>query len=109
MQEWGLPSWLSGKESACRGRRHGFNPWSGKIPHASGQLSPVPHLLELRAATTEARAFKSLGSATREATAKRNLHVGTKRSLSSQQLEKARTKQARPGTERLRNKQISYG
>ena len=30
----GLPWWLSGKESACQYRRHGFNPCSGKIPHA---------------------------------------------------------------------------
>ena len=28
-------------------RAHGFNPWSGKIPHAAEQLSP-------RATTTEA-------------------------------------------------------
>ena len=28
----GLPSWLSGKESACQCRRHGFDPWVGKIP-----------------------------------------------------------------------------
>ena len=30
-----LPRWLSGKESACQYRscrRHGFNPWVGKIP-----------------------------------------------------------------------------
>ena len=31
----GLPWWLSGKESACQCRRHGFTPWSGKIPHDS--------------------------------------------------------------------------
>ena len=31
----GLPVWLRGKESACKGRRHKrgrFNPWMGKIP-----------------------------------------------------------------------------
>ena len=31
----GLPWWLSGKESTCqrrRPRRHGFDPWVGKIP-----------------------------------------------------------------------------
>ena len=39
----GLP-----KESACQRRVHRFNPWSGKIPHASGQLSPC-------ATTTEAK------------------------------------------------------
>ena len=28
----GLPWWLGGKESTCQCRRHGFNPWVGKIP-----------------------------------------------------------------------------
>ena len=37
----GLPWWLSGKESACLGRRRqGFSPSSRKIPHAMEQLSP---------------------------------------------------------------------
>ena len=36
----GLPWWRSGKESACQCRGHGFEPWSGKIPHAVEQLSP---------------------------------------------------------------------
>ena len=27
----GFPSWLSGKESTCQCRRHGFNPWVRKI------------------------------------------------------------------------------
>ena len=36
----GLPWWLRVKESACQCRRHRFNPWSGKIPHATEQLSP---------------------------------------------------------------------
>ena len=45
-------------KSACQCGRHGFNPWSGKIPHASKQLSPCtttiePVLLNLRATTTE--------------------------------------------------------
>ena len=34
-----LPWWLSGKESAYQCRRHGFNPWSRKIPYATEQLS----------------------------------------------------------------------
>ena len=34
-----LPRWLTGKESSCQCRRHRFDPWSGKIPHAAGQLS----------------------------------------------------------------------
>ena len=36
--QWGLPCWRSGLESACQSRGHG--PWSGKIPHAAEQLSP---------------------------------------------------------------------
>ena len=36
----GLPWWCSGWESACQCRGHGFEPWSGKIPHAVEQLSP---------------------------------------------------------------------
>ena len=36
----GLPRWLNGKESTCQCRRHGFNPWSQKIPHGEKQLSP---------------------------------------------------------------------
>ena len=31
----GLPWWLSCRESTCESRRHGFNPWPGKIPHAT--------------------------------------------------------------------------
>ena len=29
---YGLPKWLSDKESACHCRRHGFDPWIGKVP-----------------------------------------------------------------------------
>ena len=29
---FGLPRWCSSKESVCQCRRHGFNPWVGKIP-----------------------------------------------------------------------------
>ena len=36
----GVSWWLIGKESAHQCRRHGFDSWSGKIPHASEQLSP---------------------------------------------------------------------
>ena len=54
----GLPWWLSGKESACQCRRHGFNPWSWKIPHAMEQQSLCattiePVLWSPRAATFE--------------------------------------------------------
>ena len=39
-KEWGLPWWCSGWESACQCRGHGFEPWSGKIPHATERLGP---------------------------------------------------------------------
>ena len=40
VQSLGLPWWRSGWESACQCRGHGFEPWSGKIPHAAEQLGP---------------------------------------------------------------------
>ena len=36
----GLPWWCSRWESACQCRGHGFEPWSGRIPHAAEQLGP---------------------------------------------------------------------
>ena len=35
----GLPWRLRGEESACQARTHGFDPSSGRIPHATEQLS----------------------------------------------------------------------
>ena len=42
----GLPWWRSGWESACQCREHGFEPWSGKIPHATEQLGPWATITE---------------------------------------------------------------
>ena len=53
-----LPWWLSGEETACQCRRHGFDPWDGKIPRASEQLS--------RCATTSEPVFWSPATATTE-------------------------------------------
>ena len=37
-----LPRWLSGKESACQCRRHGFDPWVWEIPwRRKWQPTPV--------------------------------------------------------------------
>ena len=41
-----LPWWLSGKESTCWYRRHGSNPWWGKIPQAVEILSPYSTTIE---------------------------------------------------------------
>ena len=69
----GLPWWLSGKQFTCRGRRHGFDSWSGKIPHAAEQLrvcatspkpahlSPEPQLLSPRARALQ-REGSTMGS-----------------------------------------------
>ena len=38
--EW----WLSGKESSCRCRRHGLDPWVGKVPWRR-QWQPTPGFL----------------------------------------------------------------
>ena len=42
----GLPWWRSGWESACQCRGHGFEPGSGKIPHAAEQLGPWATITE---------------------------------------------------------------
>ena len=42
----GLPWWRSGWESACQRRGHGFEPWSGRIPHAAEQLGPWATITE---------------------------------------------------------------
>ena len=42
----GLPWWCSGWESACQCRGHGFEPWSGKIPHAAERLGPWATIAE---------------------------------------------------------------
>ena len=102
--------WLSVEDSACQCRRHRFETWSGKIPHAVEQISLWPQLLSLCsrarepqllspcAATTEACALWSLCSATREATAVRSPHTTTReQSLLSATREKP-SKQRRPST-----------
>ena len=35
----GLPWWSSGGGSGCQCEGHGFDPWSGRMLHATGQLS----------------------------------------------------------------------
>ena len=42
----GLPWWRSGWESVCQCRGHGFELWSGKIPHAAEQLGPWATITE---------------------------------------------------------------
>ena len=86
-----LPWWYSGQESVCRHRGHELNPWSGKIPHAAGQLS-------LCTTNYSSLCAYSLCSTTRETTAVRSLHMATKTSPHLPQLETAHTQQRRPST-----------
>ena len=42
LSTYGVPRWLSGKESVCLGKRLGFDLWVEKIPwRREWQLSPV--------------------------------------------------------------------
>ena len=43
---WDFSGGSGGKESACQWRRHKFDPWSRKIPHAAKQLSQYATTLE---------------------------------------------------------------
>ena len=58
-----LPWWL-GEESAFQRRRHGFDPWPGRIPHAAQQLASC---------ATAASALGHMCFATGEAPAMRGL------------------------------------
>ena len=96
-----LPWWSSGQELPINAGDTGLISCSGKIPHATGQLSPCTTTTELvlrspRVSTTEALALYSLHSATREATMMRSLHTARKSSPCSLQLEKAPASHQRP-------------
>ena len=82
-----LPWWLSGEESTCQCRRHGFYPWSRKILYAvvtkSVSYNCWACALEPRSHNYWAHVLKLLKpcqcqsqiSATREATTMRSLHT----------------------------------
>ena len=70
----GLSWWLSGKESTCRCRRHGFHPWSRKIPRALEQLSPCPTTAGPEC-PNDWSPHTSNQRSTREATSKRSLRT----------------------------------
>ena len=98
----GFPWWLSGKESTCQCRRHGFDPWSGKILRRRAGtpvrchlywicvLEPTSHnywaLLQQLLKLSPPRAC----ALQQEATAVRSLRTATKNSPCSSQPEKSR-------------------
>ena len=108
----GLPLWLRGYESACQPRRHGFNPWSGKIPRVShtkplcrncwaralepGSLNYWAHVSQLRKPGTQTPSSK-----TREASTMRGLHAAMKSSPHSPQLEKSQSSDEDPAQPKI--------
>ena len=56
----GLPGHFGGEGSACQCRRHGFDPSSGKIPHAQEQLSPSATATELCPGAREPQRVRGL-------------------------------------------------
>ena len=74
----GLPWWFTVEEFACQCRGYGFNPWSGKIPHAMEQLSPCATTTEPTCSNFWSLCSSSLCSATREATTTRSLCTTTR-------------------------------
>ena len=91
----GFPWWSSGEESASQCGGHRFYPWSGKIPHATGQLSSCTTSTEPRACAPQ-----------REKPAQWDaLVLPLESNPCSLQLEKACAQQRRPST--AKNKQIN--
>lgn len=68
----GLTWWSTSWKSACQCQGHEFDPWSGMIPYATGQLSLC--------ATATKSALWRLCSATKEVTIVRGLHNTTRES-----------------------------
>ena len=74
----GLPWWRTGWESACQCRGRGFEPWSGKIPHATEQLgqwatTTEPARLEPVLRNERPRRWEARALQWRVAPARRNL------------------------------------
>ena len=87
----GLPWWRSGWESACQRREHGFEPWSGKIPHTAEQLGPW-------ATTTEPARLEPMLRNRERPQQWRGPRTAMKSGPRSPQLEKALAENRRPNT-----------
>ena len=87
-----LPWWLSGEESPWQCMGQGFNSWSGKIPHATGQLS-------LSATTTET--CEPRACAPQEKHYNEKPVYATKSSPSSSRPEKACNSNKNPAQQRI--------
>ena len=108
----GLPWQLGGKKSICQCRRHGFDPWFGKTPHAVGTLSNCTSTTESvfqspHVPTAEGHTPQRPCSKTRETSTMRGPQSLQVKSVpNSPQLEKAHVQQQRLSTaiNKLKNK-----
>ena len=58
---WGLLWRLSGKESTCLCRRHGFHPWVGKVPLEKERATHLSSLAWKIPQTEEPGGLQSMG------------------------------------------------
>ena len=97
----GLPWWRSGWESTCQCRGHGFEPWSGKIPHAAEQLG-------LWATTTEPARLEPVLRDKRGRNSERPAHHNEEWSPLAATRESPRTETKTQHSQKLINKLINF-
>ena len=85
---WWFPWWLSGKESACKRGRHGFGPWSGKIPHATDNQACGP-CIELVLQSEEPQILEPVHSKSHAPQQEKPVHCHLETSPCSWQLERS--------------------
>ena len=67
----GFPSWLNGKESTCQCRRHGFDPWVGKVLWRR-KWQPLQYTCLENPMDEEPGRLESMGSQKQSGTTKNN-------------------------------------
>ena len=92
------------KNSTCQNKGHGFDPWSGKIPHAIRQLSPCPmtpeSVFKSPWATTTAAHVPGAYAVQQEKPPQWETHVAQLENPHSPQPENAWAQQQRPSAAR---------
>ena len=95
-----FPWWLRGKESFCQCGRHRFDPWSWKVPHATGRLSWCTTTMSLCSRTwgpqLQRPTCPRAGAPPQEARAIRSPHTTRQSRPRSLQLEKSSKDPAQP-------------
>ena len=97
----GFPGGSGGKESDCQCRRHGFHPWSGKIPYATELLSLCTTIIRL---CPRARELWLLSLWARESMpCNKRIHTAMKRCPHSSQRERDPGNSEDPARPKLNN------